>query len=499
MMRKYILTCIALLGMGTSAVLAQTAMLQSKGAVTVFEGTLAFENAYKAAFDGDTISLSTGTIQFSPTNVGNLAKSLYIVGSGAFSENAKTSVSQMHIKADNTIIEGIECSSVYVEANNVTLRRCSTKNLSMWPITGSYKETKIEGCCIEIFDSFNYCSNLNISNSTIGHFKGSGYYVSPNSNADDSHFVHCVIYNWLTGNYYLGNSDWPIYLLRPAGHYQDCILGVEETALSLTSPSTYHGNLIYNSKNQDMTLTFSEGCENSGNTTSTFSKVFLGSTLYPALNVNVTGSDGTNVGIWGGSGFSRESSLPSLTVNSIGSVVDRYNKVSVSATGNNASKLRYWWNDDYAQAKDIALTSTTVNVDITLPSSARGNKSTPAGMTNLHIAAVNKDGIMAVPFNKQVRYAYGITPTVSSTSIPQGQSVTIKWTNTQNLKYSHPCLYYSKNNGPFLLWYPEITEGLPVTFYGESDSNYRFIVVVRLEDDTRTSLDSEFAVSIGFQ
>ena len=475
---------------------AQTAMLQSNGTIRVFEGSHAFEDAYLNATDGDVVVLSAGQIQFA--NVGNMAKQLHIIGAGAFSTTSKTSLSVLHISADNAIIEGMDINSIYIEANQVCIRSCNTQKVEMWP-GRKYSGTRIEGCCIPIFSSSNYNTDLNISNSTIGCFDASGYYVSPNSNAEDSYFVHCVIYNWHDGTLPREGYDWDVPVLRPAGHYQDCVLGVQETELQLKSPNTYHGNLIYNNKNENTTLSFGEGCENSGNTTSTFAKIFANSALYPAINVNVLGSDGTNVGIWGGSGFSRESPQPSIVINSIGSMIDQYHQVRVNATCSNAVKLRYWWNDDYADATDIDISGTSVRADVSMPMSARGYSGTPAGVAELHITAVNSDEVMAAPENRQVRYAYGITPTVSTNLVVAGRSVTLKWTNTENLQYTSASLYYSKNNGPFILWAPNLDAGMPIDFYGESDSNYRFIVVAQLKDGTTTSLDKEWAVSIGVE
>lgn len=100
--------------MGAHAQNSQVATLSHSGEISIFTGSKAFVNAYKAAADGDVITLSAG--QFESANI---EKNITVRGSGMYGADATIisgSISvygnkQTSANEGSVLIEGIACNS----------------------------------------------------------------------------------------------------------------------------------------------------------------------------------------------------------------------------------------------------------------------------------------------------------------------------------------------------------------------------------------------------
>ena len=121
----------------------QSALLYGNGKVRTFSGENAFRDAYEAAVDGDTITLSPG-IFYNPK--GDMTKTLYICGSGAYGSDTENTIIDysLTIRGNDTKIEGIAfqrkgyTNTVYVNADNVSFSRCFINEIDYNDNTSMY-------------------------------------------------------------------------------------------------------------------------------------------------------------------------------------------------------------------------------------------------------------------------------------------------------------------------------------------------------------------------
>ena len=496
MMRKYILTCIALLLVSQSAQAAEpSALLYGNGKVQVFMGKSALENAHAAAIDGDTITLSAGS--FYVPNDG-ITKSVYICGSGAFGDTSEQTIIDygLTIKAEHTTVEGIRLTgytSLSVNANNVTVKRCYISKLGFFDLSNYYarfSNTTISQCCLVSIEDMNNTSSLLFYNCTIGYFSSSLWGL--NSDAKNSRVVNCVLYSSVT---------------LPYAVFENNIIEAS-TSYGLQSQSIFRNNLFY--ADSSPSLNFPSGCEHTGDMYSTYAEVFNSQQTYPANPINVpNGGDGKPVGIYGGEGFTSQPETPTVTAS-----ISEYNifgkpsqTIDVTAW-TNASNLRIWWNGDYTRKQDVSINNETGamkshKVSLRVPSSARG-KGPRKGVATLHIAALSSNGVMSAPISYEVTYSMGPTLTASSTLLHENEVVTLKWSCTDfpGGHDSH-AVYYSRDGGPWILWNPNASYDSSLGSYGAmfkgKKGNYHFVVSVRTYINgnfVRTPIDDEWSVQV---
>ena len=498
-MRKYILTCIALLVVSLSLQAVEpSALLYGNGKVQVFMGKSALTNAHAAAIDGDTITLSAGSF-YVPD--GGITKSVYICGSGAFTETSEQTIidNNLTIKATNTILEGIRFSdytTLTVNANDVMVRRCSLDKLSFFNYSNKSQNTIAKQCCIKKVDDMNYATSLLFYNCTIGYFLSSIWGI--NSDAKNSRVVNCVIYS---------SSDLPLAV------FENNIIEAHNN-YGLNSQSVFHNNLFYSTTTP--TLNFPSGCEHTGDMFSTAAEVLNSQELYPAVVYNVpNGSDGKPVGIYGGEGFTPMPDIPLLEAAATPALVDNtdvFGKGYVTVNPvTNAPYLRYWWNDDYENKQDMFTYITwggkSMHTDmLKVPASAHG-KGPKKGVATLHIAALSSSGVMSAPLSVDITYAYGLNIEASSNRLTEGDVVTLTYAaHDVPISLDRYALYYSKNGGPWTMLDPDpqLATGTyqRATKFKGSYGTYRFIATGRAwlsnNNKIRTPLEDEWSVEVFF-
>ena len=346
-MKKFVLMFIALF-MTSGSVFADglTATLQQGDVMTPFYGVDAFKNAYAAAQDGAVITLSSGKFN----DVGTVSKQITIIGAYAFdvTSTETTFLGSLTVAAHNIKIEGIYFSGTVTlgtsslsSITNCTLRKCWIET----SLLGSYKHenTLVDQCVIKTEQAMAKSSKYCIKNSTID------YFAEINSTSNIAYIANCVVWHWFACIYssskYIENTTYK----RPYAIYKNNYLGLYKSenssiTLSLAPPSEFYNNRFcqtYMKKDYDdsepysfikyITISYGTGCvhENDVKGDQKFNKYFE----YPAHPVDApTGSDGTPVGPYGGTGFSEYPAIPRIISKTIDSNSDAEGKINVKIT-----------------------------------------------------------------------------------------------------------------------------------------------------------------------
>ena len=342
-MKKVFYWVIALFSMSASVFAdGLTATLQQGDMMTPFYGVNAFQEAYAAAKDGAVITLSSG--QFN--DVATISKQITVIGANAFNATSaeRTFLGSMRIATNNVKIEGIyftgtvnlgtsNLSSIY----NCVLKRCwiNTELASAY----KHENTVVDQCVIKTESAVDYGYNYCIKNSTIDCFN------DINNSTNIAYITNCVIWHWAAWS----GSSTNIQYQRPYAIYKNNYLGLYKTtntSVSLQLPALsefYHnmfcqGYMAQQYQDSDpysflnyIALTYAIGCINEDNVKGNqkFEKLLE----FPAHPIDApTGSDGTAVGPYGGTGFSEYPAIPRITSKKIDSNSDAEGKINVIIT-----------------------------------------------------------------------------------------------------------------------------------------------------------------------
>lgn len=301
-MKKFVFILITLMAMSQS-VCAQgmTATLQSGDNLQVFYGIDAFKDAYEAAKDDDQITLSAGTFN---APEGSITKSVKITGIGAYEESTNTVIASLNVSGTNVRIEGILFTgTLYVSGStNLIVTRCWVEKLNA---SSNYTNALFDQCVHKEIKGMPYAIDFTFKNCTINDFSDT------NTTSNIGNILNCVIYFY---------SSWYDIHKKPYAIFKNCLLGAESvmgstTSISCTAPSEFYYNVGFFVNNNTGTVTFKTTSTSlaSNNSGGTFGDLFNGEMLFPAKPQNTpTGEDGTVVGPYGGTGFSKYPAIPRI-------------------------------------------------------------------------------------------------------------------------------------------------------------------------------------------
>lgn len=333
-MKKLILSLVAAI-VGTTATLAQSSLLATlshEGKISTFYGATALRAAHEAAVDGDIITLSSGTF-----NSVEIKKGITIRGAG-MDVDAST-------QSEPTIITG----DFYV-----SIPKTATAPLTIEGIYSDYKmlvtDTLRNATFLKsrfrIIDSQN--SRYPFINMTMIHCK-----VSEKLYAVKESAINCI--NSVIWNPYCVDGYKSVFEMT------NCIICKEDISYNLYSstfkncifignPGTWHAlnyrfgmNAVYNCVAADNNDAFSK-IQNNTNKKSTYDEVFKTCKdgtyndsetfeLTDEAKTKYLGTDGTQVGIYGGSmGFSITPSNPKITKCNVAAKSTNDGKLSVDIT-----------------------------------------------------------------------------------------------------------------------------------------------------------------------
>ena len=345
-MRKYLSITGLILGCCLSMMADEvlTATLQHNGQMTPFFGDSAFYYANRMAQDGDTITLSDGTFK-----ADTIFRSIRLVGTGGVYEDIARTLMGTYdynssrclvIHANNVQVEGIYLDATYIsQVENCVIKRCGISTFRSNFRTGKHKNTIIDQCYIEAEDACDKGENYTLKNTTIHQFRSRG-------SADNLINLTNSFIEW----YYRNGNTSSSFICQPYGIYTNCILGLDAdtrdapeyqiTGLpeyQFEAPSQFYYNYIFrfnlkNDPNYYVPYSFAPGCINVQNEVNSenssavwcyadhpysytplcYTPWETGSDWVPPM----TGSDGTPVGLTGGTGFSTQSGIPKISLGS---------------------------------------------------------------------------------------------------------------------------------------------------------------------------------------
>lgn len=353
---KKIFLSLALLLSFTGAVFAQTSMLATlshEGEITVFYGANALKEAHAVAQHGDAITLSSGS--FKATNI---TKAITLRGAGMEVDTLKNTYPTI-INGDFSIligdsvskkltIEGIYSNYVITISNglnNASFLKNRLKTIQYETAQGDtkqYKNNRFIHCkIVEHFWGPSYSSSKSMSFSNC-------YIRSINNNSCNSIFTNCIIYNDATTNAHSSSN----YISSLNGSLQYCTF-YNCTLIGNSGTSNYNilhtTSLAYNCIATNIT---SSNCSNSSTNTfynipnQTNSCIQSITSVFKSFNLTYkddetfelvdniktiyTGTDGTEIGIHGGSlPFSTTPTNPQITKCNVASRSTADGKLSV--------------------------------------------------------------------------------------------------------------------------------------------------------------------------
>jgi hypothetical protein len=312
------------------------ATLSHEGTISTFYGTTALREAYNAAVHGDVITLSSGTF----TSV-NISKAITIRGAGM---TALTESEQVY---DPTVLSGnFTISITDSTSHHFTLEGIYTNNTITY---GTLNFPTFLKCRIKEFSY--YDSNSSLSSATFIHCRIiSKITLYQNSYAD---LVNCVV-----ASPYCSSSSTALNLTNCVlidGTYnairelnystlKNCIIITSSTSYNLNSNNPLIQSCVSNTSNQFNNATNSS---NKVVATSSLFKTYTGGVitsndeetfeLTDEAKTTYLGSDGTQVGIYGGSlPFDPTPSNPQITKFNVASKSTADGKLSVDIQVNTA-------------------------------------------------------------------------------------------------------------------------------------------------------------------
>ena len=303
----FIIACL----LGMANLQAQVANLEHQGTSSVYYGSSSFVDAYNASVDGDVIILSSGTFATSVHNSQlSIEKQIKIIGAGHYNDSiySATYIDYLPLGnyTSNITIEGIKLGTLFVNnATNLTIRRCNIL-YTLGLYTGSCSNLCIEGSVLSGLAFNNLSNNVIIRNNIIygiiSRFSGTAIIennilVTPYCSYSFTSINGAIINN----NVIIVNYTWSCY----GGISQYCSGNVFENNFVDTPSSNRfdpNTNTDLNNNYGVITTLYPNG----------LSSVFSYSTDYHIQNpTQYLGTDGTQIGIYGGSAPYKENAVPS--------------------------------------------------------------------------------------------------------------------------------------------------------------------------------------------
>lgn len=296
-MKKYFLmaVCIIIMSISASAVSVNKVLLDHNGQVTTFDD---IQSAINASADGDVIYLTLGTFKVSTLNI---TKEITIRGTGDTSIiNGEVKISIAGTPTlESPLLEALAVSggvTISSAMNNLCLK--NSKIIGTLAINGAVNGGSIEKCEIGVMTFGDTIDNLYIDRSSVtgtltlsSSIKGMTVInsklnaVSANSGAtSNTTFVNCEFNQLYTNNFAATIVNSIIYCSRPSSGYA--------TSASSINSSVLLNTLLRSGYVSVGTSSVTQGCYYDA------SSVFSNSKLQEN---GYLGTDGTVVGIYGGS------------------------------------------------------------------------------------------------------------------------------------------------------------------------------------------------------
>jgi hypothetical protein len=301
-MKKILFLAFALMLSAFTFAQQQLAVLNHNNEITAFYGADAFIDAHSAAVNGDVITLSSGVF-----NATNITKAITIRGAGAWADSTGGATMlrnnfTIDISQNDTLNLTMEGIYVY---NSVTIAtvynpqfiKCYFQWIGRSACHGTLQNASFVNCILAYWYSYYGCGSSTFS-------------------VSGTQFLNCVV---MESNCYTTNDTYVNCVVRQnpenatSRMFQNCVLYYDYsgTTAPVNNSSTSY-NCLYVQLNTDSTKTnnlFSPMASHvlwNKRDMNTVFKTFNGSTegenfeLLPSIANNCLGTDGTQIGIYGG-------------------------------------------------------------------------------------------------------------------------------------------------------------------------------------------------------
>lgn len=289
---------ITILFINFTANAQQRAALHSNGTTTIYSSANPFVDAYNASVDGDTIYLSGGGFT-SPININ---KGLTIIGAGFHPDSTSAtyptffSTTNIYLggNADNLHIEGLEfinlLKSSSNQVNNLTIKRCKISSLTFSydgaPVVYSVNLGLLENIITSLVN-LSGINNSVVSNNILQGQLNDSY----NNSIQNNIFLYPTQFGGCQNNVYKNNifsNTNGVILTTSNGNI------FEKNVFTTANPNFDLGAIDNNNyKSVDLTTLYVNQTGHTFNYTHNYH-------LKPAAVSTYIGSDGTQVGIYGG-------------------------------------------------------------------------------------------------------------------------------------------------------------------------------------------------------
>lgn len=311
-MKKTLLLFVAICCMALTYAQAPMAILTHGANMTPYYGGDALINAYNAAQDGDLITLSSGI--FSSCNI---SKAITVRGAGMMTDTA-TGTTRTLISGDFMVVNHDSTKSVAFEGLyfggvirpdsvwNFQFTKCYISEIVNWAhYTSRIWNSNFVHCIIPLFKARNF-HNTHFYNSVISEPSDNSYFSDGWQSTDIFAFDHCIIKLFCNSTYgttsvnkiYSTNSILvPWDTSNTAAPANTCLnheygIGITHNVTPFFHPAEYlDGHHLYNYSDFDQVFVgFNYDVT-----------IFADYHLLPGVAATRIGSDGTQIGIYGGS------------------------------------------------------------------------------------------------------------------------------------------------------------------------------------------------------
>lgn len=224
-MKKFFSLLIALMALSVTCAKAQTSLiatLNHEGTLSTFYGLTALQQAHEAAANGDVITLSSGT--FASVDI---TKAITLRGAG------------MTMDAETQTEPTVLSNTFSIDIADETTQRLTIEGIYTSQII-TIKNLKNAMFLKARFDYIDVSSSGHATDLTFIHCRNTGRYNGNKNALNSASFINCIVYSIYGHNY----------------SFKNCILQNGNAQFSLPQYSEYKNSIILNPYNRDNTMSF---------------------------------------------------------------------------------------------------------------------------------------------------------------------------------------------------------------------------------------------------
>lgn len=168
-------------------------------------------------------------------------------------------------------------------------------------------------------------------------------------------------------------------------------------------------------------------------------------------------------------------------------------------TGSNIIKYRIWWNNYEDKAIEVQLPGDAEYLyeeTLTVPDYARDDGFSNDCSARFNIVFTDDKGNLS-PIQSSIVYYKDVIPPITTVTVDKAEtmdSVIVSWSSNEKSANIFN-VYYSEENGPYILWKPNTTQQ-EALFRGQSGNTYKFIVTSHDSSGNYEAMEESKAISV---